>query len=360
MKRKFLKSLCILAIVSLGITPLMAESNINYMTKELSKDEVDKEENLLTVEVAIKRAIEGDNTLVKYKRELKSHEDEIEKMNNYSSQKYLSKKIDIAEMNQKIEFQKDKIAKNVTDKYQSIILMEKNLELLKKQNELNENRVKQASLQKSKGYIDEVTYNKAVTTLENSRISEVQLQRNLTDIKNGFNNLTSCTVDEYTLYVPTTYIPFEVENTINSYAQSKALIMTDFSRQRVELMQDKYWDNFILGPTSSYDDYINGKAELDSSMDMIENTYNNYVLMIESQYTNLQKQVDTINTKGKDIQTILKDQKILEIRYKNGYISKMEYDTQKMALLSKEIEYISEIYRYNITKMQIEKPWVMN
>ena len=373
MQKKFIRILCVLAITTLGTTSLMAETTAENSNKESSKEavetkeELDEEktnedipdvENLLTMESAIERAISNDSTLVKYNRDLEVYQEEIKQMDDYGSQKYLSKVIDIEEVEQKIEFQKDKVAKNIADQYQTIILLEKQLELLDKQIALSENRVKQAELQKDKGYIDGVTYDKTITSLENAKITKEQSERNLADIKNSFNKLTFCKVDEHTLYAPAQYTPFELETTINAYAQGKAFLMTDFTTQRIELAEEKFWDNFAHGPAPTYDIYLKGKTEIKNNKDMVESQYDNYVLMIENQYTNLERQMDTINTKKKDIETILKDEKILDIRYKNGYISKMDYDTQKMQLLSTEVEYISEVYRYNILKMQIEKPWV--
>lgn len=52
--------------------------------------------------------------------------------------------------------------------------------------------------------------------------------------------------------------------------------------------------------------------------------------------------------------------KALEIKYKAGYISTLDYETQKVALDAKQVDYLNEVYKYNILKMQFEKPWTMS
>ncbi len=321
------------------------------------------EKKVLDLDYAITMAISKDETLGEYSRNIEVYKEQKATADNLSSSMYNSKVIDIAETERKKQYRKDVIAKEVTEQYQNIALLQRNIELFKEQISLNENQVKQATIKKEKGFCDELTYEKVVRTLEESKVKKEQTEKNLEDAKKSFIKLTNLNLDRYNLKVDDTYEPFKLDKSINSYASGMATELVKYADEKVKLSEDSFWENIYrsgpegTGPT--YAAYLEQKTAVENSKVDIKTMYDEYRLLIETKYTALSAQLDTINTKANEYKSSIKEMKVLEIKYKAGYISTLDYETQKYALDAKQVDYLNEVNKYKILKMQFEKPWTM-
>ncbi len=343
------------ALLLLSVTSLIT-------TSVLAAPVTEKKE--LDLEHAIGMAISKDDTLAQYSRSIEVYKEQKKVTSDLSSAVYNEKAILLNEAERKKQYRKDVITKDVTNQYQDIVLLQKNIELLKEQISLNEKQVKQASIKKEKGFCDDLTYEKAVLTLETAKTRKEQAEKNLEDAKKSFLKLTNLNLDRYILKVDDTYEPFIIEESIASYASTMATELVKYTEQRIQLSEENFWENISTagngGTAPTYDVYLEQKSNLQNSKENVKSMYDSYRLLIETKYTVLNAQLDTINTKANEYKNSVKEMKALEIKYKAGYISTLDYETQKVALDTKQVDYLNEVYKYNILKMQFEKPWTMS
>ena len=159
------KGLAILTIISSMSTALLAAPV--------------QEKKVLDVEYAINMAISKDTSLAAWSRNISASTAQKEEQADIASLTYQTTALSITEMEQKKIFKKDAIAKQVTDQVNNMILLEKNIELLQYQIDLNNKQVKQAAIKQEKGYTDELSYEKAVQTLEKSKAELSGAKENL-------------------------------------------------------------------------------------------------------------------------------------------------------------------------------------
>ena len=91
----------------------------------------------------------------------------------------------------------------------------------------------------------------------------------------------------------------------------------------------------------------------------VESTKKSYKEKILSQYTNLaaaEKQLELYKS-----QLAIKDKtlKVLDIKYKAGLVSTLDYEKAKFEKEELEINILNTISQCNTLKMTIEKPWVL-
>ncbi len=318
---------------------------------------------VLELQKAIDMAISKDDTLGQYSRSLEVYKEEKRSLMDVSSAQYNSKKISVDETEQKKIYRKDVIAKDVTDAYGDMVLLEKNMALLEEQISLGEKQVKQVAIKKEKGYSDALTYEKAIQELDNTKLKLEQVSRNLEDSKKNFLQLTNLNINNYTLKLSADYEPLVLEKDITAYATGMASQLVKYVNQKADLDEESFWDNIYQsgpeggGPT--YSDYLKKKVEVQDAKDNAKSTYDNYKLLIETKYTTLTTQLDTVKAKMNDYNTMLKDMRVLEIKYKAGYVSAIDYEAKKVELDSLEVAYLEQVFAYNSLKNEIEKPWTM-
>lgn len=349
MKLKFMgKALAVIMGMSLIMTPVWA---------------AEAEKPVLEIQKAIDMAIGKDDVLGQYSRNLEVYKEQKKEMYDLSTASYNTKVIDVEETEQKKVYRKDVLAKNVTDAYQNMVLLQKNINLLEEQISLGTKQVQQAKIKKEKGYCDELTYEKAVQALENSKVSLDQTEKKLVDAKKSFLQLTNLNVDNYTLELGVDYEPFVLDEDIVSYATGMANQLVKYTTQKAQLGEDDFWAHIYQsgpeggGPT--YTTYLEQKASVQNAKDNAKSAYDTYKLLIQTKYTSLNAQLDAIQTKASEYNTSIKDMRILEIKYEAGYVSAIDYETQKVALDAKQVEYLNQVYEYNSLKTQVEKPWTM-
>lgn len=319
---------------------------------------------VLELQKAIDMAIGKDDTLGQYSRNITVYEEQKESMKDVSSVGYSSKKIDIEETEQKKIFRKDVIARDVTVGYENMVLLEKNIELLDKKISLGEKQVKQAQIKKEKGYCDELTYEKTLQELENTKTSKAQAEKNLEDAKKSFLKLTNLNVDKYTLVADETYTPLVLEKSISEYASGMATTLVKYADQKAQLNEENFWDKIYssgeggTGPT--YATYLEQKSNVQTTKENVKSAYDTYKLLIETKYTALNTQLDVVKNKMDNYKTSEKDMKVTEIKYNAGYVSAIDYETQKVQLDALEVDYLEQVFRYNQLKAQMEKPWTMS
>lgn len=342
------KAMAVMLGVSLAITPVWAAET----TKPV-----------LEVQKAIDMAIGKDDKIGQYSRNIEVYKEQQTGTSDISTLNYNTKKVEIEENEQKKVYQKDVLTNEVIDGYQNMVLLQKNMDLLEEQISLGEKQVKQIQIKKEKGYSDELTYEKAVQELENKKVSLEQTSKNLEDAKKSFLQLTNLNVDNYTLELDAKYEPLVLEKDIVSYATGMANQLVKYMNQKVQLNEENFWDTIYQsgpeggGPT--YATYLEQKANVQNAKENAKSAYDTYKLLIQTKYTTLNAQQDAIQTKTNNYNTSLKDMRVLEIKYKAGYVSAIEYETQKAQLDALEVEYLKAVFDYNSLKNQIEKPWTM-
>lgn len=139
--------------------------------------------------------------------------------------------------------------------------------------------------------------------------------------------------------------------------------LTKFADQKATLNVDNFWDTIyqsgVGGTGPTYTTYLENKAQVQTAKEQVKANYDNYKLLIEKKYTELNAQLDAIKSKKDSYNISIKDMKVAEIKYKAGYLSAIDYETQKVQLDALQVEYLEQIFKYDELKTQVEKPWVM-
>lgn len=332
------------------------------MTSVLAQEATEKK--ALDIEQAVNSAISKDDILAQYSRSIEVYEEQKKAVRDLSSAMYNEKKLLISETEQNKQYRQDVIRKQVTEQYQNIALLQKNIDLLKRQITLSETQVKQAEIKKKKGLVDELIYEKTLQELETIKVTKEQTEKNLEDAKKSFLKSTHLNIEQYTLIVDDTYVPFVLEGNINSYASKMATKLAKYIEERVELSEESFWERVstagVGGTAPTYDVYLEQKVALQNAKENADSTYDTYRLLIETKYTALNAQLDAIKAKEEAYRMSVKEMVALEIKYKAGYISTLDYDTRKFNLEAKALEYLKEVYKYNSMKVEIEQPWTMS
>ena len=232
------------------------------MTSVLAQEATEKK--ALDIEQAVNSAISKDDILAQYSRSIEVYEEQKKAVRDLSSAMYNEKKLLISETEQNKQYRQDVIRKQVTEQYQNIALLQKNIDLLKRQITLSETQVKQAEIKKKKGLVDELIYEKTLQELETIKVTKEQTEKNLEDAKKSFLKSTHLNIEQYTLIVDDTYVPFVLEGNINSYASKMATKLAKYIEERVQLNEESFWERVstagVGGTAPTYDVYLEQKV----------------------------------------------------------------------------------------------------
>lgn len=422
------------SVISGSIVPAMAtETKVTYIDLNTISQEAQKNSKpVLSLDDAIEGAKSCSNTLaildenIKLLQSINSLSDKKDDVINDSddsisgltdSQKDYnedSRKLKLAQLEQKRDFQIDKLKQSVIDSYNNLILSEANIAKLKKDIELQKSEIDQYNLKKSLGLVTDINIDQVNIGLQKN-LNDLNNQENkIKDDKYNFKVLTGKDVDKYTLEDSIQYKKFEFDGTIDEYLDSLIDEYVSYTEEINELNKD-YWnddDNKITNsdvsdakdyyeehkddPAPSLNDYLeNGELTVgaitkyleDSAkyttglsyytgmiglrMNYLQNksavttselelneTKDQYKKALRTMYTNLvniEKSIDLINS---NVELTNKQLRIMKVNYDLGLKTKLEYDKAVNESETLNIQLKTTINSYNTLKSQLEKPWI--
>lgn len=424
------------SVISGSIVPAMAtETKVTYIDLNTISQEAQKNSKpVLSLDDAIEGAKSCSNTLaildenIKLLQSINSLSDKKDDVINDSddsisgltdSQKDYnedSRKLKLAQLEQKRDFQIDKLKQSVIDSYNNLILSEANIAKLKKDIELQKSEIDQYNLKKSLGLVTDINIDQVNIGLQKN-LNELSNQENkIKDDKYNFKVLTGKDVDKYTLEDSIQYKKFEFDGTIDEYLDSLIDEYVSYTEEINELNKD-YWNdddnkvtnndvskakdfyeknkdkkapnlNDYLGDKTGDDrinaiakyleesqkytnalsvytgkiglrmNYLQNKSAVTTSELELNETKDQYKKALRTMYTNLvniEKSIDLINS---NVELTNKQLRIMKVNYDLGLKTKLEYDKAVNESETLNIQLKTTINSYNTLKAQLEKPWI--
>lgn len=424
------------SVISGSIVPAMAaDTNVTYIDLDAivaAQNDQNNTKPVLTIDEAVNGAKSCSNTLaildenIKLLQSINSLSDKKDDVINDSddsisgltdSQKDYnedSRKLNLAQLEQKRDFQIDKLKQSVIDSYNGLILSEANIAKLKKDIELQKSEIDQYNLKKSLGLVTDINIDQVNISLQKN-LNELSNQENkIKDDKYNFKVLTGKDVDKYTLEDSIQYKKFEFDGTIDEYLDSLIDEYVSYTEEINELNKD-FWnddDNKVtnsdvsdakdyyeaykdkkapslndclengeltvgaiakyLEESEKYTDslsaytgmiglrmnYLQNKSAVTTSELELNETKDQYKKALRTMYTNLvniEKSIDLINS---NVELTNKQLRIMKVNYDLGLKTKLEYDKAVNEIETLNIQLKTTINSYNTLKSQLEKPWI--
>lgn len=415
------------SVFSGSVVPAMAEtvnnSNVNNSVQATSSIN----NNVLTLDEAFESAKAKSNTLAILDKniQLKNSINRLnEKNDDASSLTDLTedynddkRKLELDQLEQKREFQIDKLKQDVTKAYNGLIISSKEINKLKNDIELQKEEIEQAKLKRSLGLMTDINIDQVQIGLQKNQNDLDDKENKFKDDKYNFKVLTGKDVDKYVLEDTIKYDKFELSGSLDEYLDSVIGEFTTYSEQLNQIESD-YWndddnENKVTNEKvneikdeyekdknekeKTLDDYIE-KAEGDQIKGIINylnrkktditqlsdytgilakrikylsqksaaetreiqlnETKDQYKKALRTIYTNLlniEKSIDLIQA---NVELKNKQVKVDKINYDLGLKTKLEYDKSVNECETLNNQLLSAIDNYNNLKAQLEKPWL--
>lgn len=351
-----IKQLMLRVITLIGASTFMISSIV-------AQDNSDLANKTLTLDYAISRAMDREGKVGVLDQQIEAYEEQMKVISDYASPLYYSTKYAQDNVIQQRKLLKDSVAYKVNVLYDSIIILQKQIELNKVEIEIAEKELKQVEIKNKNGQLSELSLAEAKADLEKKQVEQKQNLLSLEDYKNQFYNLTHIHIEDYDrIEENLSYEPLEypggtdalINSNVNYYLQNTEAYIDYQNSNIMDYTQYKYGIDTGI-PVSMLKAT---KAELAQSSYDTQQQKKNMIESLQSSVIGLEKLQQTIAMQQAEIENQKANLALSKIRYEHGYISQIDFQKSEQALQQLELAYIQNIYTYQQQKMILEKPWV--
>ncbi len=264
---------------------------------------------------------------------------------------YLTK----AKNEQQAEIIKDQIAYDITNRYNNLVLLEKEVANLDASIRTNTNKLQVLAHKKKKGLISVIEYNNASIQLDMQKNSRHAKHESLKNDKNHFKVLTGKNLDEYTLDDTLAYVPLSITGSVDSYMNNKIAQYLKYDKDIVALQADN-----ILQEGSApmpWAVYLGEKYKVDKNIYALENSEKNLKQALMNSYSSLLALEEQIMTVQNQLKLLENQLSMLQLQKDAGLITALDYEAQQITFNDTECILRKLINSYNSLKTSIEKPW---
>lgn len=345
-----------ISLTCLSFTPLYAA--------EVTAIEAVIEKPALTLEEAIKSALSNSSKLSLNMQKDEVLTEQLKYTNNLISSAYMNLYTSKQQNEQQRQFLEDQIAHDITTRYHNMVLLEDEIDNLKKDIELKELEFQVLDTQKRLGLATAIQLESAELEINSLKTNLSAKEETLRSEQSGFKLITNRDLDKYTLEDQITFEPFRITGNIEGYFKGKVDTYLKYQKEFAKLQDDYMLDQFIdpltgmsYGPT--YAEYINAKYNINSTNLTLKDTEKNLVQSLVSSYSSLLAMEDQIHTLETQIEFTKKQLQISELQYQLGLQTELNYTKQASSLKDLEYSLKSLINSYNSTAEMLQKPWLM-
>ena len=257
-----------------------------------------------------------------------------------------------AQNEQQRKMLEDKIASDVTSRYNNILVLNKEIGKLSKDIEVSAKELKQMEVKNKNGLVNPVEYQKQEVALAASKTMKASKEEELKNAAAYFKLITGKDINRYVLDNTIKYEPFRITTSVEGYIDSKLDIYFKYDKELAELNAE----NFPV--TQDYVTYVKGNNQAETSVLKFEDRQKQLKQRLMETYSNLVSLEEQINTLQPKLVVYDKELKSNEIRYKAGLISIIDYDKKMNEKQDVEIQILKLMMNYNTLKDKIQKPWV--
>lgn len=350
-KQLMLKIITLIGAGVFMISTIAAQDNSNLTKKTL------------TLDYAINSAMDREEKVGVLEQQIEAYEEQMKVISDYASPLYYSTKYAQDSVIQQKKLLKDSVAYKVNVLYDSIIMLQKQIELNKVEIEIAEKELKQVEIKNKKGQLSELSLAEAKANLEKKQVEQKQNLISLEDYKNQFYNLTHIHIEDYNVieenlsYEPLDY-PGGTDALINwnvdYYLKNTEAYIAYQNNNVIDYTQYKY--NVYTGIPENI--LKTSKAELAQSSYDVQQQRKNMTESLQSSVVALEKLQQTIAMQQIEIENQKANLAFSKIRYEHGYMSQIDLQKSEQALQQLELAHIQNIYTYQQQKMILEKPWI--
>ncbi|HBJ2622779.1 TPA: TolC family protein [Clostridium botulinum] len=348
---------------------------------------------ILSLEKAIESAIDNSYQIVlnEEKQDMLEEKDDFYQDVDMDDDGYND--IQMSQNEQKRKFLEDQISVDVTSKYNSMVILEQELENLEIDIEIKTKEYENMELKKKIGLVTTIEIQNAKAELEKLKADKKSKEQELENSKKVFEIITDVDVEDYDLEDNVKFKPLKLDESLDSYLDDRIDTYFRYNKKLADWVEDNYSSTAGSKPTppneNDYkDEEGNTKPEYKDALNNWSTNYYNWISVslkdIESEY-NVNTAVDSVNDGKRTMKqtllttytklvtlegniTSMKAQldvlynktKIIKLQYDIGLATKQDYYKQLLATEQLEVSYSSLINSYNDLKEKIDKPWALS
>lgn len=315
------------------------------------------EKPVLKLEDAVQAGFVYSNQISLNSEELDVIKDRLKAYEDKSYTAYQTVYLQKAKNERQKEFLQDQIRYEITNRYYTILLLQKEITYLDHKIMIMTRELEQMKVKKEIGLLDHLSYDNMATTLQdikNTKQSKIEALNN--DIS-YFKLITGKDVTKYALDEELKYETFRIPGAIENYMDTT---IEEYLKGDEDLARFAK-DNILTdaGPVVYYTDYLDKNYNADKALanledvkkqmkDALKNSYAS-LIYVEEQIGNLQTKYDLT----KEQINVAKVQKDLEL------ITQLSYEKQALNLEETELNLEKLKVQYQLLKQVIQKPWSM-
>ncbi|MBN1073020.1 multidrug transporter [Clostridium botulinum] len=348
---------------------------------------------ILSLEKAIESAIDNSYQIVlnEEKQDMLEEKDDFYQDVDMDDDGYND--IQMSQNEQKRKFLEDQISVDVTSKYNSMVILEQELENIEIDIEIKTKEYENMELKKKIGLVTTIEIQNAKAELEKLKADKKSKEQELKNSKKVFEIITDVDVEDYDLEDNVKFKPLKLDESLDSYLDDRIDTYFRYNKKLADWVEDNYSSTAGSKPTppneNDYkDEEGNTKPEYKDALNNWSTNYYNWISVslkdIESEY-NANTAVDSVNDGKRTMKqtllttytklvtlegniTSMKAQldvlynktKIIKLQYDIGLATKQDYYKQLLATEQLEVSYSSLINSYNDLKEKIDKPWALS
>ncbi|MBN1034220.1 multidrug transporter [Clostridium botulinum] len=348
---------------------------------------------ILSLEKAIESAIDNSYQIVlnEEKQDMLEEKDDFYQDVDMDDDGYND--IQMSQNEQKRKFLEDQISVDVTSKYNSMVILEQELENIEIDIEIKTKEYENMELKKKIGLVSTIEIQNAKAELEKLKTDKKSKEQELKNSKKVFEIITDVDVEDYDLEDNVKFKPLKLDESLDSYLDDRIDTYFRYNKKLADWVEDNYSSTAGSKPTppneNDYkDEEGNTKPEYKDALNNWSTNYYNWISVslkdIESEY-NANTAVDSVNDGKRTMKqtllttytklvtlegniTSMKAQldvlynktKIIKLQYDIGLATKQDYYKQLLATEQLEVSYSSLINSYNDLKEKIDKPWALS
>ncbi|MBN1040770.1 multidrug transporter [Clostridium botulinum] len=348
---------------------------------------------ILSLEKAIESAIDNSYQIVlnEEKQDMLEEKDDFYQDVDMDDDGYND--IQMSQNEQKRKFLEDQISVDVTSKYNSMVILEQELENIEIDIEIKTKEYENMELKKKIGLVTTIEIQNAKAELEKLKADKKSKEQELKNSKKVFEIITDVDVEDYDLEDNVKFKPLKLDESLDSYLDDRIDTYFRYNKKLADWVEDNYSSTAGSKPTppneNDYkDEEGNTKPEYKDALNNWSTNYYNWISVslkdIESEY-NANTAVDSVNDGKRTMKqtllttytklvtlegniTSIKAQldvlynktKIIKLQYDIGLATKQDYYKQLLATEQLEVSYSSLINSYNDLKEKIDKPWALS
>lgn len=348
MKESIKRYLVIGIIAILSINPIFANSNGESIKSTLTLKEV------------IEKAISKEEQISVLNKQLSAYQEKLKSTWDLSNMTYYTVKYSYDQILLQQETLKDKVAYKVIGLYQTIILLQKQIQLNELDIEIAKKELQANQIKNDKGQVSDLILSQVKLRLENKIAEKNQNERTLSDDKSQFLNITGIQLDNYeNLEEDFSYETLgEEQNSlimknVDYYMKNTEAYAAYQKEHMVEALEYKYGTGMV-----TMEMWESNKADLAQNSYQVTQQRKQMIEALKTTSVELKKLEESIILQEKKISQMKDELKKVLIHYSTQYASELEKQKSEQGLKQLELAKMQNIYGYKQLKMVFEKPWI--